>query len=123
MLSSRTDQPFAVARLRAQGLADESPGSALRLAAEETAALVVAVLGPGAGPVATAMHAMTAGWPAAVRLVAEWWRPSPAVQWPALVHQAGDAGGPLAAFLVEEVLPATPPSGVGGASGANHSND
>jgi len=39
VLSSRTDPPFAVARLRAQGLAFDLSGSALRFSAAETAVL------------------------------------------------------------------------------------
>ena len=108
VLSSRLDPPFAVARLRAQGLAADLPGSALRFTEDETAGLLGTILGPEGATVAAAVHRATAGWPAAVRLVAEWLRPAPVDQWPALVARVGESSNPAEAFLVEDVLPATP---------------
>jgi len=108
VLSSRLDAPFGIARLQAQGLAGRIPGSALRFTKEETAAVSTTILGPAGDAVADLLHEQTVGWPAAVRIVAEWLRPAPVDQWPALVTGAGDAGGPIESYLVEEVLPATP---------------
>ncbi len=110
VLSSRTDPPFAVARLRAQGVAADVPGSALRFSAAETATVVESALGPSpvTSSVAGALHEQTAGWPAAVRMIVDWLREAPADRWEAMVAQADDADGPLEAFLAEEVLPATP---------------
>ncbi|HEV3497673.1 MAG TPA: AAA family ATPase, partial [Actinomycetes bacterium] len=108
VLSSRLDPPFAVARLRAQGLAADLPGSALRFTEAETAGLLGAVLGPDGPSVAGAVHQATAGWPAAVRLVAQWLRACPVDDWPALVAAVGETSNPVEAFLVEDVLAAMP---------------
>jgi DNA-binding SARP family transcriptional activator len=58
--------------------------------------------------VAGAIQDQTAGWPAAVRIVAEGLRSASADLWPALLDRAGDPGGSLEGYLREEVLPATP---------------
>jgi len=108
VLSSRTDPVFGVARLRGQGLASDLPGSALRFTGAETAAMAATILGDDRDGLAAELHEATAGWPAGVRVIAEWLREAPADRWPAMVRRAGDAGGPLEALLVEEVLPATP---------------
>ena len=107
VLSSRLDPPFGVTRLRAQGLAVDLPGSTLRFTAEETAAMAVAVLGPAGAEVADMLHEQTAGWPTAVRIVAEWLRQAPAARWPAMIAEAGAPGTPLEAYVGEEVLPST----------------
>ena len=107
VLSSRLDPPFGVTRLRAQGLAVDLPGTALRFTAEETAAMAVTVLGPAGAEVAEALLDQTAGWPTAVRIVIEWLRQAPAARWAALIPEAGAPGTPLAAYVAEEVLPAT----------------
>lgn len=107
VLGSRADPPFPVARFRAQGVAQDLPGRALRFSCAETAALARAVLGPPADEIAAALHAWTAGWPAAVRMVVEWLREAPADRWSQMVGQSADPGGPLEAYLVEEVLPGT----------------
>jgi DNA-binding SARP family transcriptional activator len=108
VLSSRLDPPFGVARLRAQGLAIDLPGSELRFTAEETAAMAETVLGAGGAGIAAPLHERTAGWPTGVRIVGEWLQQAPANRWPGLVADAGAAGAPLEAYLVEEVLPVTP---------------
>lgn len=107
VLSSRTDPPFGVARLRAQGVAQDLPGGALRLTEAETSAMATTILGPPGEGIAALLHEQTAGWPAAVRMIAEWLREAPTERWPEMVSQAGDPGGPLEAYLAEEVLPAT----------------
>jgi len=107
VLSSRVDPPFGVARLRAQGLAGDIPGRALLFTLEETAAVAATILGPGADAVVAVLHAHTLGWPAAVRLIAEWLQSAPANDWPDMVNRAGEPGGPLEDYLLEEVLPAT----------------
>jgi ATP/maltotriose-dependent transcriptional regulator MalT len=108
VLSSRVDPPFGVARLRGQGLAGDLPGSALRFTEDETAAVAATVLGPAGASVATLLHAQTAGWPAAVRILAEWLRSTPVDGWPDMLERAGETGGPLEGYLLEEVLPGTP---------------
>ena len=108
VLSSRLDPPFGVARLRAQGLAIDVPGSALRFTAEETAAMAATILGADGARVAADLQRQTAGWPTAVRIALEWRRQAPVDRWPALVGNAGDPGTPLEAYLAEEVLPVTP---------------
>ncbi len=108
VLSSRADPPFPVARLRAQGMALDVPGASLRFSEEETAALVTAVLGPEATPdVAALLHDRTAGWPVAVRMIAEALREVPRERWAAMVDQAAEPGSTLDGYLAEEVLPRT----------------
>jgi ATP/maltotriose-dependent transcriptional regulator MalT len=111
VLSSRTDPPFGVARLRSQGQVLDLPGSALRFTAGETATMAETILGADGADgadVAAALHQVTAGWPAAVRVLADRLREAPSHQWPALLAGAGDSACPLEEFLVEEVVPATP---------------
>ena len=108
VLSSRSHPPFGVARLRAQGVAQDLPGSALRFTAAETSAMATTVLGAGGEGIATVIHEHTAGWPAAVRMITEWLREAPPERWPAMVDQASDPGGPLGSYLLEEVLAQTP---------------
>jgi ATP/maltotriose-dependent transcriptional regulator MalT/DNA-binding SARP family transcriptional activator len=105
VLSSRLDPPFGVTRLRAQGLAVDLPGSTLRFMADETATMAVTVLGPAGAEVADALHAQTAGWPTAVRIVTEWLRQAPASRWPAMIAEAGAPGTPLEGYVGEEILP------------------
>ncbi len=105
VLASRTDPPFGVSRLRSQGQVLDITGAGLRYTEAETAALMVSVL--GAADVAAAVHDATGGWPAGVRIVADWLQDAPSDRWAAMVAQAADAGTPLEAFLVEEVLPGT----------------
>ena len=75
-LASRGDVPFPVARLRGQGLLAELSAADLAFSAAETAEVfsVARAGGPLASDtdgLAAELHAMTAGWPAAVRLAAE----------------------------------------------------
>ena len=108
VLSSRTDPPFSVARLRAQGVAQEIPGGALRFTEGETSAVATSLLGVPGAVIAPALHELTAGWPAAVRMIAWWLREAPPDRWRAMLDQSADPGGPLESYLIEEVLPATP---------------
>jgi DNA-binding SARP family transcriptional activator len=110
VLSSRTDPPFGVARLRAQGHAVDLPGSDLRFTETETEVMVRSVLGTAGDDLVALIHQQTAGWPAAVRVISEWLRPAPRSLWWEKVPNAAHAGGPLEAFLVEDVLPAVPES-------------
>lgn len=110
VLSSRADPPFGVARLRAQGHVLDLLGSDLRFTEAETTAVVETVLGSAGDDLAALIHEQTAGWPAGVRVITEWLRPAPRGLWWEKVPHAADAGGPLEAFLVEDVLPATPES-------------
>ncbi len=109
VLSSRLDPPFGVTRVRAQGLAVDLPGSALRFTPEETAAMVATVLGPGGAAIVAGIQEQTAGWPTAVRMVAESLRQAPPARWAPLIPQAAGPGSPLEAYLEEEVLPHVPP--------------
>lgn len=107
VLSSRLEPPFGVTRLRAQGLAVDLPGRALRFTPEETEAMVVTVLGPAGREVAADVHDQTAGWPTAVRIVAEWLRQAAPARWRAMIPEAAGPGSPLEAYLAEEVVPHT----------------
>lgn len=70
VLSSRSEPPFPVERLRAQGRFQEVGPAQLRFSVGELADLLDAELGDGAR-LAPGLHARTDGWPAAVRLAIE----------------------------------------------------
>ncbi|HKA84425.1 MAG TPA: BTAD domain-containing putative transcriptional regulator [Acidimicrobiales bacterium] len=124
VLASRSDPPFPLARLRGQGQVLDMVAADLAFTAAETGDVVDATVGAGAGrddagaddELVAEVHRVTAGWPAAVRLVGE-----------ALVHGAPDGrlatlerlrrpGGTLYAYLADEVL-ATEPAEVRGLLG------
>lgn len=108
VLSSRTEPPFQIQRLRGQGQVLELDASELAFDSDEIAALLELSLGPEARTLARRLHELTEGWPAAVRLA---------------VHALGQAGaewrldaleglhrpeGPLLDYLAEEVLDREP---------------
>lgn len=110
VLGSRSEPPFAIERLRADGQVLELAAAALAFTAEETAALLEGVLGPRAHQLAGAVHELTDGWPAAVRLAAEALRPDHRDVDHAL-ERLRRPGGPLLSYLVDEVLGDEPPEG------------
>lgn len=108
VLSSRTDPPFPVGRLRAQGQLLEITGTALAFTPDETASLLSGVAGGPVSPgTAARLHQVTRGWPAAVRLAAE----AVPAAWPVPDDSAVDdetvvrhAGSRVFAILAEEVF-------------------
>lgn len=108
VLSSRSDPPFPVGRLRGRGQVMDIGPAQLRFEPDEVRALLEALL-EGADPVlAERVHAMTEGWPAAVRLAAEALRGVPEEEWPRTLEGVRRPGGPLFAYLAEEVFSREP---------------
>lgn len=110
VLGSRSEPPFAVDRLRASAQLLELDAAALAFTAEETAALLEQLTGPRAHRLAAAVHELTAGWPAAVRLAGEALRPAHRDDAQAL-DRLRRPGRPLLSYLVEEVLGHESPEG------------
>jgi DNA-binding SARP family transcriptional activator len=71
VIASRSGLPFPAQRLRLHGQLHVLAADALGFDRDETAALLGAVGGPALREHAAAVVSMTAGWPAATRLVAE----------------------------------------------------
>jgi ATP/maltotriose-dependent transcriptional regulator MalT len=105
VLASRSKLPFPTARLRAQGHVFELSGRHLAFTLAETAALVEEIAGARAEVAAAWVHDRTAGWPAAVRLVAESLRDLPVERWPSAIERAVHPTGAIRELLAEEVMP------------------
>jgi DNA-binding SARP family transcriptional activator/Tfp pilus assembly protein PilF len=103
VLMSRGDPPFPVERLRGQGHVLEIAGSELAFTVEETETLMATTLGNGSD-LALALHEATAGWPVAVRLTLEALKPSPQREWRNMIDNVAAPGGPLYAYLAQEVF-------------------
>ncbi len=104
VLASRAELPFSIDRLRGQGQVLELGGAELAFDAREVRALLEAELGGEPGDVAATLHAVTEGWPAAVRLACEAIRALPAGERGAAVERLRRPGGALFGYLAREVL-------------------
>ncbi|HEU0303677.1 MAG TPA: hypothetical protein VFR32_03775, partial [Gaiellaceae bacterium] len=104
VLSGRTDPPFRIQRLRGQGQVLELDAGDLSFDEHETAALLEQSLGTDARVLASRIHDLTEGWPAAVRLAIEVVdRVDPAERETAVDGLRGSSG-PLLGYLAEEVF-------------------
>jgi ATP/maltotriose-dependent transcriptional regulator MalT/DNA-binding SARP family transcriptional activator len=112
VLISRSTVPFAIERLRGQGQVVELAADRLSFTEVETAALL-AHLGDDATGLASRLTAVTAGWPAAIRLAAEALVDAVPSDRPAIVDRLGRPDGPLFAYVAEEVLGTEPEAVVG----------
>ncbi|HET7473460.1 MAG TPA: BTAD domain-containing putative transcriptional regulator, partial [Candidatus Limnocylindrales bacterium] len=116
MITSRTELPFSVERLRGQGQVADLGGSMLAFSEHEIGSLVGILLAeevpsPTERPVvAKRIHAATGGWPAAVRLAIEAVRGAPPGDQAAVLDRLQRPEGPLFAYLAEEVVSAAPPA-------------
>lgn len=108
VLASRAEPPFPIQRLRGQGAVLELDGAALAFSHDETAEALEEALGASAKPLAGPIHEATAGWPAAVRLAVEALRAAPQEVWSEIVERLPQPGGPVYAYLAEEVLGSEP---------------
>ena len=112
LLVSRTDPPFGVERLRAQGEVSDVGGSSLAFTVPEIEALVANLLDAdvvpreSVGDAAARIHSATGGWPAAVRLTIEALLAAPAGGREAVLDRLQRPEGPLFAYLAEEVVAA-----------------
>lgn len=104
VLSSRSELPFPIERLRGQGQVLELTSAALAFDAGETAALLEAHVGRADTEIAAELHGATGGWPAAVRLAVEALRGLPPARHPDALEAIGRPGGPLLAYLASEVF-------------------
>jgi DNA-binding SARP family transcriptional activator len=110
VLASRSEPPFPVERLRAQGRFEEIGPAQLRFDLDELTDLLDTELGEGAGAdLAPGLHDRTHGWPAAVRLAIEVLHDVPPDSRAAALA-SGSGAGPQAtdervfAFLAEDVM-------------------
>lgn len=106
VVSSRTDLPFPVERLRGRGHVLELGAGDLAFGLDEVAAL----LDPDEAnaSVIADLHRATRGWPAAVRMAVEALRSSAAHHRAASVRNLGRSGGALFAYLAREVYDREP---------------
>jgi len=106
ILCSREQPPFSIERLRGRGDVVDIRAQELALDEDEVGQVLAGVLGAADEALASALHTLTGGWPAAVRLAAESLRnardPLTAM---ASLHRAES---PLFSYLAEEVLAAQP---------------
>ncbi|HUC13235.1 MAG TPA: hypothetical protein VMS00_02165, partial [Acidimicrobiales bacterium] len=108
VLSSRTAPPFPIERLRGQGQVLELEGADLSFTAEDVAELVRHLTGEDDAATAQAIHQLTEGWPAAVRLAIEALRPVPLPERASALQRLRQPGGALYRYLAAEVLAAEP---------------
>jgi ATP/maltotriose-dependent transcriptional regulator MalT/DNA-binding SARP family transcriptional activator len=90
VLAGRSVPGIPMDRLRARGDVMALHGAELAFTVDEVAALLTVVAGPDAVGLAPAVHAATAGWPAAVRLAVESLREVPATRRAAQVALLGN---------------------------------
>jgi ATP/maltotriose-dependent transcriptional regulator MalT len=114
VVTSRTEVPFAIERLRGQGQVVDLGGTTLAFSVEEIRALLDALLGPDGDDevglrniAATRIQAATGGWPAAVRLAVEAYRIAPGGDREGVLDRLQRPEGPIFAYLAEEVVSGT----------------
>ena len=110
LITSRTELPFGVERLRGQGQVVDVGGASLSFSAAEIEDIVGVVLAEEAldeatlQDVAGSIHAATDGWPAAVRLALEAYRGAPSERRQLTLERLQRPDGPLFAYLADEVV-------------------
>jgi DNA-binding SARP family transcriptional activator len=109
VLSSRTEPPFPVARLRAQGEVVDIAADELAFGRGEVVELFAELVGADAETVAERLYAATGGWPAAVRLGVEALRVTAPERRDRVLNTLTGPEGPVIVWLTEEVLAAEPP--------------
>jgi ATP/maltotriose-dependent transcriptional regulator MalT/DNA-binding SARP family transcriptional activator len=114
LVTSRTELPFSVERLRGQGQVMDLGGTTLAFTEHEIGSLVgILLVDEIAGPAeretaARRIHDATGGWPAAVRLAIEAVRGAAPGDQSAVLDRLQRPEGPLFAYLAEEVVAAAP---------------
>lgn len=108
VLCSRTQPPFSVERLRGRAELVEIGAEDLRFTQEEVEELLVGLVGERDEAVGERLHALTRGWPAAVRLTIESIRG--AEDRAAAIDSLRSLDSPLFGYVTREVLAAQPPS-------------
>jgi ATP/maltotriose-dependent transcriptional regulator MalT/DNA-binding SARP family transcriptional activator len=108
ILSARSAPQLRIQRLRGQGLVAEIGPRLLAFDAGETAALLLATIGVDSPELAAALHDVTGGWPAALRLAIETLRGVPAERRDGVLASLIRPGGELLDYLAEEVFSREP---------------
>jgi ATP/maltotriose-dependent transcriptional regulator MalT/DNA-binding SARP family transcriptional activator len=104
VLSSRSEPPFPIARLRGRGEVLDIGPEAFLLSGDDIELMVRRVLGEGLDGLATRVHDLTNGWPAGVRLAVEALRECPPDQTETVLARLSGHGGALFSYLAEEVF-------------------
>ena len=104
VLSSRSDPPFPIERLRVQGQVLSLTGADLTFTRAETAEFLAASLGPDAEQLADRLHAATGGWPAAIRLATEALARIEPDGRPMMLDRVLRTGDPIVETFVDQVL-------------------
>jgi ATP/maltotriose-dependent transcriptional regulator MalT/DNA-binding SARP family transcriptional activator len=115
LVTTRTELPFGVERLRGQGQVLDLGGAALAFSVEEIGVLLETLIGERTGAeertkAARRIHDATGGWPAAVRLAVESYRAAPPAGREAALSRLQRPDGPLFAYLAEEVVSRAEPA-------------
>jgi ATP/maltotriose-dependent transcriptional regulator MalT/DNA-binding SARP family transcriptional activator len=104
VLASRLEPPFPIQRLRGQGEVLDVDAAMLAFTEDEVRQLLAAALDADAAALAPALQAVTAGWPAAVRLAVEALRPTPIGRRADALDALHRPGGRLFDYMAEEVF-------------------
>jgi DNA-binding SARP family transcriptional activator/tetratricopeptide (TPR) repeat protein len=105
ILTSRTELPFGVDRLRGRGQTLELGPAELAFSADEIAALLPAE----SRGLAPELRSATDGWPVAVRFAVEALHNVPLQERASALARLQQTGGPLYSYLAAEVLEQEPP--------------
>jgi len=104
LLTTRTEPPFPLRRMRSAGLVGTLTTPHLAFTADEALAVVESAL-PGAdADLARLLHQVTAGWPVALHLAVEYLRPLSPPRRKAAAKRLRQPDGPLLPYLAEEVF-------------------
>lgn len=103
VLASRTAVPFPIVRLRGQGQVIEIGGVDLAFSVAEVRTLLAEVDGDAVA-LAEQVHAVTQGWPSAVRMVVEAFRSSAPGSRIASLRRIQRPGGALFSYVAEELF-------------------
>ena len=109
VVTTRSELPFPIERLRGQGHVLELSGAELAFDIDETSELLTTLAGVEHAGAAAELHAATGGWPAAVRLAVEALRGVAPRERTAAFERIRRPGGPLLAYLAAEVFANEPP--------------
>ena len=104
VLSSRTDPPFALERLKGRGQVTRIGADDLIFNRDETAELLVNILGAEGLRIADDLQELTQGWPAALRLAAEALRKAEVKERNRLIEGLSRRGGAVFSYLAAEVF-------------------
>ena len=101
VLASRDEPPFPIDRLRGQGQVLDIDAAMLTFTENEVAGVV-------GDELRDPIHAVTAGWPAAVQLTAEMLQSVPEDERAGTLAELGGSGDHLGSYLAREVLEREP---------------